>query len=280
MDTRAMALDGLPASDALARVYQAMGRRDQATTAELLRRLPQPNESESGPAAIEPGCKICGDVGWYRRDVPVDHPDFGKLVPCSCWEAERIAHLVNLSGLKQHETHTLDDLTVYDDASWKMVDLGRRFVVQPRGWLYLWGGPGNGKSLILQAVVNELTARGVGAVYTTFSDLLDLIRDTFSRDAEESYQSRFWRLQRVTVLAVDEFDKINETPWVSELRSKLMDHRYRDAIGGETATLFASNSNPREALPGWICSRVFDRRFTVHHHQGGDVRPAAEWGDL
>src|SRR5690349_5297926 len=31
-----------------------------------------------------PECPICNDAGYLRVDVDVDHPDFGKLVECTC----------------------------------------------------------------------------------------------------------------------------------------------------------------------------------------------------
>src|SRR5262245_37047727 len=29
-------------------------------------------------------CEICGGLGFVTRDVPIDHPDFGKAFPCQC----------------------------------------------------------------------------------------------------------------------------------------------------------------------------------------------------
>lgn len=31
-----------------------------------------------------PACKICNGIGWLRDDLPVGHPDFGKLIACEC----------------------------------------------------------------------------------------------------------------------------------------------------------------------------------------------------
>lgn len=33
-------------------------------------------------AAELPSCPVCGDAGFVRLDLPVDHPGFGKPVPC------------------------------------------------------------------------------------------------------------------------------------------------------------------------------------------------------
>jgi hypothetical protein len=32
----------------------------------------------------KPACKLCNGLGWLRRDWPIGHPDFGKLVACDC----------------------------------------------------------------------------------------------------------------------------------------------------------------------------------------------------
>lgn len=218
-------------------------------------------------------------MGYYKIDVPVGHDDFGKVFTCECRSQERIEQLRGLSGLKAHETHRLDALQAAGESANEMLRLAWDFVKDTRGWLFLWGGYGNGKSLILQGIVNEMTARGVPAIYVTFADLLDLMRETFRVKAKESFSDRFRRIQNVPILVIDEFDKVNETEFVWEFRSKLIDHRYRDAVGGQTATVFASNSSPVK-LPGWIASRVADGRFMVYHNTGGDVRMGAEWGDL
>ena len=31
-------------------------------------------------------CPFCMGLGFVKKDVPVEHPDFGKAVPCSCIE--------------------------------------------------------------------------------------------------------------------------------------------------------------------------------------------------
>src|SRR5262245_45724320 len=48
-------------------------------------RLPQP----AGPPRFtdgvgDPDCPHCHGLGYLREDVPVGHPQFGKLQPCTC----------------------------------------------------------------------------------------------------------------------------------------------------------------------------------------------------
>jgi DNA replication protein DnaC len=184
-----------------------------------------------------------------------------------------------LSGLKAHERdHRLSDLYAFNTASHSLIQAVEQFIASPRGWLYIWGPPGNGKTLALQVIVNELLEQDTAALYITFSDLLDLMRQTFGqqRPGEDTFSYRFERLQSIAVLAIDEFDKVNQTEFVREFRSKLVDHRYRDAIGGKTATLFAANQDP-SLLPDWIADRVGDGRFRVLHNPGRSVRAAMTW---
>ena len=224
-------------------------------------------------------CKACGGLGYYKSDLPPGHPRFAKLLPCSCQAPGRLERLADLSGLKDHEKQfRLADLAAFNAASKAFVQCVHTFVERPRAWLYIWGAPGNGKTLALQVVVNEMVGRGFSALYITFSDLLDLMRETFGpRPAGgESYWYRFQRVQNVELLAIDEFDKVNQTAFVHEFRSKLVDHRYRDAIGKRTATLFAANEDPAR-LPDWIADRVHDGRFQVYHNPGRSVRAATTW---
>jgi len=225
------------------------------------------------------------------------HPDFGKLLPCQDrWHSgERMREAQRLSGLKPHEMeYTLDSIIELNGVTREMLGIVRDFLAEPKGWLYLWGGPGNGKTLALQAAVNHYTAQGRTALYITFADLLDLMRETFKKkpddhtagtdafedawNAWKSYQARFSRVRRVELLAIDEFDggKVNQTEFAGEFRARLIDHRYRDAVGGNTVTLFAGNENPA-ALPRWIWDRVRDGRFQVWENTGASVRPQMMW---
>src|SRR3972149_550832 len=41
----------------------------------------------------DPNCPICQGVGYYRLEVPVEHPDFGKLQICTCRQGEVSQHI-------------------------------------------------------------------------------------------------------------------------------------------------------------------------------------------
>lgn len=220
------------------------------------------------------------------------HLQFGKLMRCpdQYHLKDRREYYYRLSGLKEHEHYRLTDIDHLDDVSAELHQLIGGFVRDPRGWLYIWGGPGNGKSLALMATVSEFVQRGNPALYLTLFDLLDIMRETFGNKPRgyrddtdawrkwDTYHARFERVQRVKLLAIDEFDgsKINETSWMREFRGRLIDHRYRDGVGGETYTLLAGNDDPA-TLPYWIHDRAQDSRFQIWENRGESVRGEMEW---
>lgn len=162
-----------------------------------------------------------------------------------------------------------------------MMTAARDMVTNPFGWLYLWGGPGNAKSEALIAIVNELNEAGYGTVmYTTFTSLIDWMRDSFrERKAQEKdpaanmgYIERFERILKVRCLAIDEMDKARSTEFADEFRFHFLDERYRQAIRGETVTLFASNTDPA-LLPEPLYDRVRDGRFKIIHNTAPSARP-------
>lgn len=163
----------------------------------------------------------------------------------------------------------------------EMLKAANDFINTPAGWLYFWGGPGNAKSEALIAIVNELNASGRGpAVYTTFTRLIDWMRDSFrERKAQEKdadtdlgYIQRFNRILKIKCLAIDEMDKARSTEFADEFRFHFLDERYRQAVHGQTCTIFASNSNPN-TLPEPLYDRVRDGRFVIVENKAGSARP-------
>lgn len=270
-------------------------------------------KSSSTPPPVRPStttrpetscpCPDCGGTGWLRRDLPYGHPDFGTtraLVRCEneVHQERYVLKLAELSGLCKadldtrlvdfRETHYTagdngNEVLVSNRA---MLDAARAFVKEPYGFLYVWGGPGNAKTDVLIAVVNEINmaAGKVIAVYLKFSKLVEYMRESYIEhqrrrqqpDAPDTYSQRFNEVKAVKVLAIDEFDfdgeKLRETAFAKEFRFDFLDDRYHLATRGETATLFASNSPP-ETLPGPIFDRIRDGRFQVVHNTAPSARP-------
>lgn len=246
-------------------------------------RLAKSSRQRSGelmPHDPQPTCPICHDGGLYRVDRPVGDPDFGRVFVCECQSARQSARFRALSGLRDAErTISLNGIEVdVGPGTRQMVEACRAFIRRPAGILTVWGGPGNAKSTVLQAVVNELVR--VGAVYITAYDLISHIRDaidTTGRVHSDDAYSRLKLFEGIRVLAIDEFDKLRLTDWVTEQITDLIDKRYRGGLAGELGTLLAMNCNPADQ-PEWIASRLMDGRNLVVHNGDQDVRPYMKGG--
>jgi len=228
-------------------------------------------------------CPECRGLGFLRAGVPVGHPDFGKFIPCHCkaneYQARKIARLSKISGLLPEEMAiTINDAALRGSDTDKMVTVARQFVAEPGGFLTLWGGYGNGKTLVLMAIVNELREkRGLVGAYVRFVDLINYVRagmDTKIGGDRERYDY----LKTVDVLAIDEVDKARMTDYAYEFRTAFLDDRYRLATTRRAHTILAMNTNPADSdFPRDIYDRLRDGRFTIFHNADSSMRPVMEW---
>lgn len=156
-----------------------------------------------------------------------------------------------------------------------MVSACKEFLAYPFQIVTIYGGPGNGKTMVLQAAVNQSVEAGRRAVYVTSFDLISYIRAAFnSQDKkviDEDAYSRLRRFEEIEILAIDEFDKVRMTEWVQEQITDLIDRRYRLALEGQAGTLIAMNGDPAN-LPDWIYSRLRDGRNQIVNNTDNDVR--------
>ena len=223
----------------------------------------------------EGNCPLCKGAGALTDNVPVGHPDFGRLWPCphSCHNEARRARLAKLSGLAEADLSLrLTNFSTGSQVTKTVLASVQAFLSEPCPILYLWGGYGNGKSLLLKSLVNEFNELGRVAVYTKFTSLLWWMRQVFGENGDkESYLDRYEQVKRVPVLAVDELDKANLTAFAQEFQFDFLDERYEAGLRGECCTVFASNSRP-EDLPPYLMSRVMDGRCLVIENTGPDLR--------
>ena len=233
----------------------------------------------STPASAEPQkCGKCGGIGWLHREVDVGDPHFGEPLPCpNCnpqnpargWEA----HFEMTVG---QQALRLDAIEVTNrPATKRMVEACGLFVRSPRQTLTIHGACGTGKSMALMAVVNELRLANVEAVYTTVEGALAYVRSAFNVEAASSggdAPARLKKLCQVPVLALDEFDKLHDTPWSREQMHTLMGRRHDLGIEGIVGTLVAMNADPG-SLSEWMASRLMDGRNRIVHCSDSDIRP-------
>jgi DNA replication protein DnaC len=223
-------------------------------------------------------CPACGGMGWVERRDDIGYEGHVTMVRCpdpiGVHKAAKTARLAYISGLLSEEMAVrLDNIVPRGDTA-EMADLARKFVNEPWGFFTLWGGSGNGKTLILQAVVNEFRERhSVVGTYVRMHDLLEYVRAGYAPNARDDARARYEQLKSLPILAIDEFDAARMTDFAYEFRTAFLDDRYRLAVVRRAHTLFAMNCDPEE-LPGDIYDRLIDGRFVIFRNKDSSMRPA------
>lgn len=215
------------------------------------------------PIAPEPRCPLCRDAGWLRRDVPLGHPDFAKLVLCECQteaaKARWLTKLLHTSGLTEAMgSMTFSSFKPSHPSLAEALSACAAYAAEPDGWLYLYGGYGTGKTHLLAAMAQTLVERRIGALYVVVPELLDRIRQSFDPDNKESFSELWDRIFRADVLLLDDLGSERMTGWVAEKLFLIVDNRYR----ARAPMVIASNVAP-EQFGGRIGSRITDVRLTT-----------------
>jgi DNA replication protein DnaC len=213
----------------------------------------------------DPNCKICGGVGYLRQDLPVGHPDFGKLQVCVCREAQIKKQardgLFKLSSLEE-----LSHLTFENFEPQGQIGLGpaqaaslerafnhaQQFARTLEGWLVLQGPYGCGKTHLAAAVANFVVDFGVPTLFLTVPDLLDNLRFAYN-NPDSSFEERFEAIRRSQLLIMDDFGTENATPWAQEKLFQILNYRYINNLPLLITTNLSLNQ-----LEGRIRSRLQD----------------------
>ena len=191
------------------------------------------------PPALDPNtCTHCGGVGFVRQSLPLDHPEFGRALPCRCVTEEsretRLARLQRYSNLGPLTRLTFDNLSRFGhdtdprgrDTYQHCVESAEAFAQEPQGWLVLVGPSGCGKTHIAAAVANRCLELGTPALFVVVPDLLDHLRAAYKPDADVSYDQLFEQVRNAPVLVLDDLGTQNATPWAEEKLFQIINHRY------------------------------------------------------
>jgi DNA replication protein DnaC len=186
----------------------------------------------------DPNCPHCGGIGYLRSDVPVGHPNFGRLEVCVCRQrdvSQQVReHLFSLSHLDE-----LKELTFESFRPSGQIGIGEKqanslemaynqanhYARNLNGWLLLQGGYGCGKTHLAAAIANFAVEMGVPTLFLTVPDLLDMLR--FSYDSEDTtFEDRFNEIRNASLLILDDFGTQNATGWAQEKLFQIINYRY------------------------------------------------------
>ena len=188
--------------------------------------------------SAEEVCPLCQGKGYLRRDVPLDHPDFGRLFSCQCRlnqaQARRFSTLRNLGNLSHLARMTFETFVPegYGLPPQKRQNLEGaylemfHFAENPQGWLLIRGGYGCGKTHLAAAIANYRISQGYPALFVVVPDLLDHLRSTWSPTNPVSFDERFEEVRTAPLLILDDLGTQSSTPWAQEKLFQIFNYRY------------------------------------------------------
>lgn len=215
--------------------------------------------------AGDENCPYCHGLGYLRRDLPVGHPDFGKLQICSCRHKQvsqqihnRLFSISNLDNLRHLTFENFQPRGRIGLGPWQADSLERaynqaqQFAQKADGWLLFQGGFGCGKTHLAAAIANFTVSLGVPTLFITVPDLLDALRFAYD-NPESTFEQRFEEIRTAPLLIMDDFGTQNATAWAQEKLFQILNYRYINKL-----PLVVTTNLLLEQIEGRIRSRLED----------------------
>ncbi len=242
-------------------------RRDGAEAVpKFLASSPQP------PVSDDTVCKTCHGIRFVRRDLPIDHPEFGQALPCPCVQNEnaheRQARLQRYSNLGPLTRLTFENLispgrsgnSRHQQIFVRCLEHAKEFANDPQGWIVIGGPSGSGKTHLGAAIANQCIRRGIPAFFIVVPNLLDHLRAAYRPNADVGYDQLFEQVSNAPVLILDDLGAESHTPWAEEKLFQIVNHRFNARL----PTVVTTNL-PLNKLNDRLRTRFGDPSTSVPH---------------
>lgn len=142
-----------------------------------------------------------------------------------------------------------------------------------KGFIYLHGTPGIGKSVCARAFTVEAIEAGMKSLYVRQSTLVNYLRSSYDTDhGQEEYQFRLNIYKEADWLVIDELGRDRMTDFAQESIAEIIDARYTLSMKRNKVTVLVSNFPPEEIFQAYIVDRIRDKRNIVLSLQGKSLR--------
>ncbi|MBM2848851.1 MAG: hypothetical protein HW418_1793, partial [Anaerolineales bacterium] len=204
-------------------------------------------------------------VGYLRDDLPVGHPNFGKVRPCTCQmenlQMQRALQLREDSNTEILGGKTFDTFLsegVSPDPNIRATvhsafERCRAFAEHPEKWLLLTGTYGCGKTHLAAAIANQCLAHGKPVLFLNTPDLLDYLRETYAPSTASTYSERFDEIRTAPLLVLDDLGTESPTNWAIEKLYQILNYRYNARL----PTVITTNRELKD-IDQRVASRLSD----------------------
>jgi DNA replication protein DnaC len=208
-----------------------------------------------------PGCEVCQGVGLIASDD-------GGWVACP----NNPRRFYN-SGVSESDAQLWQVLPQKTKAVERIMDALKTVLQARKGFVYIHGTPGIGKTVCARAFTVEAIQAGMRALYTRQSELINHLRASYDTErGQEEYQTRLRLYKDIDWLTIDELGRDRMNDFARESLAEIIDARYTSALSRNKVTILVSNFAPEEIFPAYIVDRVRDKKNTVLALQGRSLR--------
>jgi len=202
---------------------------------------------------------------YVATQLPADHPQFGKSVPCVCARQAQAAKLQRaLPPLLRGMTFERFEV---DDVSRKASQMAQKFAADPwqaRPFLTLMGLSQRGKTHLALSIANALLARGEPVYVENVPVLLDQLRGGYE---DGRFAATFVRVKSAPILVLDDLGAEGQgngvgdayaATWAQDKLYQIIDHRMVQQL----PTIVTTNLTHAQ-LPARVAARLWNPRQAV-----------------
>ena len=217
------------------------------------------------------GCPDCNEV--YERQAQEINERYQRCMVREATESEDLTFQANVPSRYRDV-----DITKWTPANPKMRGVVKAvqdyctcfdLAIERGQDLIFTGPPGTGKTYAACGIVNHLIRNSHSAYYTTASEFLVRLRNTYQHDREESERDVYEAMLEPDLLVLDEVGRHTDSEHSSSSLFNLLDMRYREV----KPTVIVTNM-AKETL-----SEFFGPAMMSRLRQGGSML-GFHWDDL
>lgn len=216
-------------------------------------------------------CNVCKNKAWVVKLVENPDGTYGKEYgDCKCVKARRSIMRLKKSGLANNIAQCTFDLYEASEPWQKaMKSAATDYAKEPKGWFFLGGQSGCGKTHLCVAICRELLHRGKEVVYMMWRDDIAKIKG-FAADPEQR-QAMMERFKTAEVLYIDDLFKTGRNPDGYEPKPtaadinaafEIINYRYNNP---KLLTIISSELNEDDLLDidEAVGGRIFERSKSI-----------------